>query len=66
MAWEDVNSNKATEKQIQYAEKLMELIYGEIVTDVHSMDVRSASKLIDDLKHKIDTGEIHMNPKYRR
>lgn len=61
MAWNDIDliDNKPTEKQIQFAEVLMEAIYGDIYTSVRSMTKREVSKLIDKLKTKAEEEGIN-------
>ncbi len=50
MSWKDVDSNKATEKQIEYAEALLEAVYGEIIKPVRNMTKQEISKVIDETK----------------
>jgi hypothetical protein len=51
MAWNDIDKidNKPTEKQIQYAEVLLEAIYGDIIKPVRDMTKQEVSKLISEL-----------------
>ena len=52
MSWGDVSkpSNEPTDKQIQYAEALLEAVYGEIIKPVRKMTKQEVSNLIDELK----------------
>lgn len=52
MSWDSVNSSKATEKQIKYAETLLEAYYGDINFPIYTMSSRDISELIDDVKKK--------------
>lgn len=54
MAWEDVKfvKEQATEKQIKYAEALLEALYGEIVENIYTMDKWELSDLITELKEE--------------
>jgi hypothetical protein len=54
MAWEDVKivKEQATEKQIKYAEALLEALYGEIIENIYTMDKWRLSDLISELKEE--------------
>jgi hypothetical protein len=52
VAWDNVESNKATEKQIKYAEALLESYYGDICYPIYTMNKKDISNLIDDTKKK--------------
>lgn len=54
MAWKDVKiiKEQATEKQIKYAEALLEALYGEIVENIYTMDKWRLSDLIAELKEE--------------
>lgn len=54
MAWEDVKvvKEQATEKQIKYAEALLEALYGEIIENIYTMDKWELSDLITELKEE--------------
>lgn len=54
MAWNDVENNKATDKQIKYAEKLLEDYYGDIVYPIYNMNKNEISKLISETKSMIE------------
>lgn len=51
MSWEDIKDNKtldkATERQIKYAEKLLEELHGDICYPIYDMSKDEISKLID-------------------
>jgi hypothetical protein len=48
MPWNDVTKTSATEKQIKYAEKLLEELYGDINEPIYKMSKHEISELIDD------------------
>lgn len=54
MAWRDVKvvKEQATEKQIKYAEALLEALYGEIIENIYTMDKWELSDLITELKEE--------------
>ena len=66
MTWGDIDliDNKPTKKQIQFAEVLMEAIYGDIYTSVRSMTKKEVSKLIDKLKTKAEKEGINYTAFY--
>jgi hypothetical protein len=55
VAWESVDSSKATEKQIKYAEKLLEQYYGDINEPIYTMSKQNITALITDLEKKIES-----------
>jgi hypothetical protein len=58
MSWETVDTNKATEKQIKYAEALLEACYGDINFPIYTMSKDEISQLIDDTKKKCQDEDI--------
>lgn len=47
--WDNIDKTSATDKQIAYAEKLLEELYGEITEPIYKMDKHQLSVLIDEL-----------------
>lgn len=47
MPWSSVESSKATEAQISYAEKLLEELYGDINIPIYKMSKTEISKVIE-------------------
>jgi hypothetical protein len=66
MGWDDITFTKPTDKQIKYAEHLMEVVYGDVISDVSRMSKSEVSHVIDDLRHKVNNNSIHMNPRCKR
>lgn len=51
--WDAVDSSKATDKQIKYAEVLLEKLYGDICYPIYTMTKQEISRLIDECKQKL-------------
>lgn len=53
MGWNDVKDPKdfkATDKQIKYAEMLLEAVYGEIIEPIYKMSKHEISQVITEAK----------------
>lgn len=57
MPWNSVDSSKATDKQIKYAESLLEKLYGDICYPIYTMTKHEISRLIDECKEKLGGGD---------
>jgi hypothetical protein len=57
MPWSSVDSSKATEKQIKYAEALLEKLYGDINVPIYKMTKQEISRLIEECKDKLGGGD---------
>lgn len=70
MSWEDVDDNKATPKQLEYATSLLEAVHGEIIKPIHKMTKSQISKLISELLQDVEDRGIDITPfmsdKWRR
>ncbi len=66
MAWEDVKiiKEQATEKQIKYAEALLEALYGEIIENIYTMNKWELSDLIAELKEEAIRQEVDYHKFY--
>jgi hypothetical protein len=54
VSWESVDTNKATDKQIKYAERLLEQYYGDITEPIYTMTKQDITVLITKLEKKIE------------
>lgn len=62
MAWNDVDSNKPTHKQIEYAKVLLEALYGDIIRPVEKMTKKELSSLIDEMLKDVEARDIDIKP----
>jgi hypothetical protein len=68
LSWDSVDSNKATEKQIKYAEVLLEACYGDINFPIYTMTKQEINVIIEETKKKCQEQNIeyHETEKLRR